>query len=274
MIKKSQTALEFVITSVFLLTIFLMILLIMNNNVSENIREKQNTELKKVAITIQNEIALCSRASSGYQREFEIPDKIGNLDYNIYLVDGLVYINSTHYSIALPIEKVEGSIFKGNNVIRKINKQIKLNSNFDIRSDFMDDEKIPTELTCYGSDRSPYLEIINPPNNTNNFAMVIEDTGISGSLSLMHLIVWNISNQTVTIPKNTLPLGTLNGTNDFGDTNYFSICPPPGESHLYQIKLYSLNSSLDLVKGDSKEEFFEEIEDKVIEETDLAGYYV
>jgi len=82
-----------------------------------------------VALIVQDEINLALKSSEGYNREFKIPEKIINQDYDINLTGGLVYIitEDEKSAIALSIANVSGQIKKGYNLIKKENGIIYLN---------------------------------------------------------------------------------------------------------------------------------------------------
>ena len=99
-------------------------------NSAEKTRENKNLAIKEIALTIQNEIDLASKSSDGYHREFSLPRSILGSNYEISVIEGLVYVRTTDgkYAIALPVSVVEGEIQKGNNLIRKIEGVVYLNS--------------------------------------------------------------------------------------------------------------------------------------------------
>ena len=127
--KRAQTAIEFVILVGFILFFFTAFFLAIQENMSDKINEKQNLMLKETALAIQDEINLALESGEGYSREFKIPDKIGNRDYEGSLVEDMVYLKTTNekYAIALPIAKVSGEVVKGTNTIKKENGEIKIN---------------------------------------------------------------------------------------------------------------------------------------------------
>lgn len=127
--KKAQVGIELVIIIGALLMFMLFFLGIIGNNTLEKNRQKQDILTEQTAMNVRDEIALAFKSSNGYWRVFEVPQKIGNKEYNITLVDGFVYVisNDQKNSIALPIENVTGNIVKGQNTIKKINGTIYLN---------------------------------------------------------------------------------------------------------------------------------------------------
>lgn len=127
--KKLQTSIEFVVMLGFILLFFSVFLLIIQNNMQSKLSEKRNLMFKEVALEVQDEINLALEARDGYKREFEIPDKIANQDYDITLIEEMVYINTTDgkNALALPIPGVTGNVQKGLNTVRKDNGEIFIN---------------------------------------------------------------------------------------------------------------------------------------------------
>jgi Raf kinase inhibitor-like YbhB/YbcL family protein len=56
------------------------------------------------------------------------------------------------------------------------------------------------------------------------------------------------------IPDVTQPFPCYQGTNDHGITGYTGPCPPHGESHRYQFRVYGLDTMLSLLPGRSSHE--------------------
>ena len=44
----------------------------------------------------------------------------------------------------------------------------------------------------------------------------------------------------------------MQGINDYGTIGYKGPCPPPGEMHRYQFRVYGLDTMLDLAPGSDK----------------------
>ena len=128
--EKAQTAIEFAILVGFILFFFTIFFISIQENMSDKLSEKQNLMLKQTALTIQDEINLALDSSDGYSREFNVPEKIGNRDYDVSLVEDMVYLKTQDekYAMALPIAKVTGQVVKGKNIIKKENGEIKINS--------------------------------------------------------------------------------------------------------------------------------------------------
>jgi len=127
--KKIQASIEFVIMLGFVLLFFSVFLLIIQGNMNSKLIEKKNLMVKEVAFEVQDEINLALEARDGYRREFEIPDKISNQDYDITITEEMIYLNTTDgkNALALPIPNVTGNVQKGTNKVRKDNGQIFIN---------------------------------------------------------------------------------------------------------------------------------------------------
>ena len=64
---------------------------------------------------------------SGYRREFEIPEKINNVDYNITVSGDELSLEYKGLSIISSIPNVTGNLTKGKNVIQNHDNVICLN---------------------------------------------------------------------------------------------------------------------------------------------------
>ena len=126
---KAQTTIEFLILIAAVMLFFTAFLIVVNNNIATKSREKINLQLNELALTIKSEIDLATNSLNGYSRSFEIPNYIGNLDYQPNITEGHIYLRTTDekYSLAIPVNPVTGNIQKGSNLIRKINDTVYLN---------------------------------------------------------------------------------------------------------------------------------------------------
>jgi uncharacterized ion transporter superfamily protein YfcC len=127
--KKAQTASEFTILVAFVLFFFVIFFLVIQEKTGEKVQERQNFLLKETAFNILDEINLALKASEGYFRVFNVPEKIGSRDYEIQIIEDMIYLRTTDEknSIALPIPEVQGNIVKGENNIKKQNGEILIN---------------------------------------------------------------------------------------------------------------------------------------------------
>ena len=128
--KSAQSSIEFVILVGAVLFFFTVFFLLIQENMLDKINERKNILLKETALTVQNEINLALGSNDGYLRFFKIEDKIGNQDYEIEIVNDMVYLKTSDNknAIALPVAKINGQVQKGTNKIEKKEGEIFLNS--------------------------------------------------------------------------------------------------------------------------------------------------
>lgn len=92
--------------------------------------QRENILVKEIALIVQNEINLALQSGDGYLREFELPQKAGNLDYEINIDSGIVYIKTTNnrHALTIPVADVVGNINITTNTIERINGVVYLNT--------------------------------------------------------------------------------------------------------------------------------------------------
>jgi len=141
---------------------------------------------------------------------------------------------------------------------------------------FNDGERIPKKYTCDGEDISPPLIWEDIPEGTVTLALISDDPD-APSKTWTHWVIFNIPPELNGLPEGVekvgeLENGIIQGFNDFGHVGYGGPCPPFGV-HRYFLKLYALDTSLDLEPETSKEEPLEAIEGHIIEKTQMIGLY-
>lgn len=138
-----------------------------------------------------------------------------------------------------------------------------------LRSDaFANRGNIPPEYTCEGVGDSPPLEIGEIPEDTQSLALIMDDPDAPKGV-FTHWLVWNIPLVSV-IKENSNP--GISGTNSGGKTGYHPPCPPTGR-HRYYFKLYALDTTLDLPAGSEREALEMAMQDHIIAQGELMGYY-
>jgi Raf kinase inhibitor-like YbhB/YbcL family protein len=151
---------------------------------------------------------------------------------------------------------------------------------FSLTSDaFTDGESIPARFTCDGDDVSPALKWQDAPEGTQSFALVMDDPDAPGG-TYTHWVIYNIRPQAGGLPegveKGERPANGesgMQGQNDFGDTGYGGPCPPGGNPHHYNFRLYALDGVLNLQPGASKDDLLNTMEGRILGETILTGTY-
>jgi hypothetical protein len=127
-LKKSQSAVEFTMLLAALSFFFLLFLAVINENMIDKTKERQEIILKGIANNVLDEINFASSSVNGYKRNFNIPEDAGGVEYEISIIDHLVYVKTERISLAYPIQNIVGEIKKGENIISKENNIIYLNN--------------------------------------------------------------------------------------------------------------------------------------------------
>ncbi|MEM4625782.1 MAG: hypothetical protein QXJ28_03405 [Candidatus Pacearchaeota archaeon] len=128
MVRKAQVSIELIIVSIATILFFSIFFISIQINIQDKQKKNEIIFIENFAFSIREEIQMAFSASDGYSRNFEIPQKIFNRDYEISILDdSILFINTTDSSIALEIGVINGSIKKGLNVIRKENGVVYLN---------------------------------------------------------------------------------------------------------------------------------------------------
>ena len=127
---------------------------------------------------------------------------------------------------------------------------------------------IPPEYTCDGKNVNPPIEVDNIPPQTKTLALIMEDPDAPRQV-FDHWLQWNIPHNEA-ITEDSVP--GVSGINSFGNTGYGGPCPPSG-AHRYFFKVYALDKKLDLATGATKEELLESMQDHVLAQGEIMGYY-
>jgi len=138
-------------------------------------------------------------------------------------------------------------------------------------SAFKDNSSIPRKYSCDGKDINPPLAIQNVPNGTKSLALIVDDPDAPVGI-WVHWVVWDIDPGTKQIAENSVPPGSVQGTNDFGKTNHGGPCPPSG-THRYFFKLYALDTKLDMKGKIVKKDIEKAMKGHVLGEAQTMGLY-
>jgi Raf kinase inhibitor-like YbhB/YbcL family protein len=141
---------------------------------------------------------------------------------------------------------------------------------------FGEGDMIPKKYTCDGQDISPPVEWTSVIKGAQTLALICDDPDAPGG-TWVHWVIFNLPNDTKNLAENIphlkeLPNGAKQGTNDFGKIGYGGPCPPGG-THRYYFKIYSLDTDLDLEAGATKAQLLQAIEGHILEEGQLMGKY-
>jgi Raf kinase inhibitor-like YbhB/YbcL family protein len=120
-------------------------------------------------------------------------------------------------------------------------------------------DKFPIMYTCDGTNLSPQIEIsgLGDASKVISIAMILDDPDAPIG-TFTHWVIWNLMPAN-TIPGNipnlmnvTTPIMAMQGANSAGKIGYIGPCPPPGKPHRYFLKVYGLDTTLDLKPGSNK----------------------
>lgn len=138
-------------------------------------------------------------------------------------------------------------------------------------TDFTHEGQLSARFTCDGEDINPALDIALQPDGAKSLALIVDDPDAPAG-TFTHWLVWNIDKRTTRIEANTVPLGSVQGLNDFGRAAWGGPCPPSG-AHRYYFKLYALDTELSLPEGASVLELQDAMTGHVLEEAVIMGTY-
>jgi Raf kinase inhibitor-like YbhB/YbcL family protein len=115
---------------------------------------------------------------------------------------------------------------------------------------FPSDLQIPVDLSCDGKDTSPQLTWSSPPEGTKSLVLIVDDPDAPGS-TFTHWVVFDLPPETLMLEPGVDPatLGAKVGLNDFRNVRYNGPCPPRGEMHRYQFRVFAADYVLPLKEG-------------------------
>jgi Raf kinase inhibitor-like YbhB/YbcL family protein len=142
---------------------------------------------------------------------------------------------------------------------------------------FEDGGLIPARHTCNGEDLSPPIEISGAPEGAQSLVLIFDDPDAAkephgNGRTWDHWILLNIPPDTTSIPEGSTPPGTVQGMNDFGDAEYGGPCPPTFR-HQYFLKIYALDTKLDLRNGAARRQVDEAADGHVLASASITGFY-
>jgi Raf kinase inhibitor-like YbhB/YbcL family protein len=138
-------------------------------------------------------------------------------------------------------------------------------------------QPIPDKYTGHGQDVSPPLQWTGAPPQTKSFAIVCDDPDAPDG-TFTHWIIYNVppadTNFTENITKTeTLPDGSQQGKNSFGNIGYNGPAPPAGQMHHYHFRLFALDTMLNLSSGVDRDDLLNAMKGHVLAEGELMGTY-
>ncbi len=135
---------------------------------------------------------------------------------------------------------------------------------------------IPAKYTCDGVNISPPLQWDAAHERTRSIALICDDPDAPMG-TWVHWVLFNLPGETTSLGENvpadkTLANGARQGTNDFRKIGYGGPCPPGG-THRYYFKIYTLDTQLDLQAGANKQQLVKAMQGHILAEGRLIGKY-
>jgi Raf kinase inhibitor-like YbhB/YbcL family protein len=145
---------------------------------------------------------------------------------------------------------------------------------------FDDRGEIPARYTCEGDDVSPELIWAEIPGGAASLVLIMDDPDApdpaAPKMTWVHWVLYNIPASATGLKEGIapteLPVGTLEGLNDWKRTGWGGPCPPKGR-HRYFFKLYALDTVLPDLQHPTKEQLEWALDGHVLEKTELVGTY-
>lgn len=139
---------------------------------------------------------------------------------------------------------------------------------------------IPSVHTCDGHDISPPLGWQQVPEAAQSLVLIVDDPDApdpaAPKMTWVHWLLYNLpansSGLKESITSDELPMGTLEGTNDWNRTGYGGPCPPIGK-HRYFHKLYALDVLLPDLAMPGKDKLLDAMQGHIIDTAELVGLY-
>jgi Raf kinase inhibitor-like YbhB/YbcL family protein len=140
-------------------------------------------------------------------------------------------------------------------------------------TDFTHGGPISARHTCDGSNVSPELHWMHPPEETRSFALILDDPDAPSGL-FTHWVLFDIPASVRSLAEGEGGVG-VSGRNDFQQVGYGGPCPPPNRGkHRYFFTLYALDvDSLRQQSGASRQEVEAAMEGHVLRQAQLMGLY-
>ncbi len=138
-------------------------------------------------------------------------------------------------------------------------------------SAYSEGDNIPRIYTCDDQNVSPPLAWTEVPTTTVSLALVMDDPD-APSGTWVHWVLYNLPPDTTSLKQDQTGLGT-DGKNDFNRLGYGGPCPPRNSTHRYYIKLYALDTRLDLKSGATKAQVESAMRGHILAQGTLMGRY-
>jgi Raf kinase inhibitor-like YbhB/YbcL family protein len=136
---------------------------------------------------------------------------------------------------------------------------------------FTEGDRIPLIYTCDDKNISLPLAWTGVPSNTVSLALIMDDPDAPVG-TWVHWVLYNLPPNLTGLEQGKSGSG-IEGMNDFKRSGYGGPCPPKGSNHRYYIKLYALDSVLNLKTGATKAQLESAMRGHILAQGQLMGKY-
>jgi len=106
---KSQVAVEFLIFVGMGFLIVILFTAMVAKQTKEVYDVKEDILVKDLALKVQSEFNLAATVEEGYTREFEVPKKLDNINYTIFIINDKLIVESKNSVYTARLPKATGS---------------------------------------------------------------------------------------------------------------------------------------------------------------------
>jgi hypothetical protein len=126
--RSGQVAFEFVLLVAVLFTAVIIFTSFVRDNFDEVQSDTDYFRLKDVALSVKAELSLAVALEDGYQRAFFVPLTLDGTEYNVSQDAGSIMFSTAEAEYVVSVPPYSGNLTKGNNVIRKVDGQVEVNT--------------------------------------------------------------------------------------------------------------------------------------------------
>lgn len=125
--KKGQISIEFIFMITIIMVFSLSLISVISYYHKSEIKDKSDDSVNNILLYLQNEVITASKMRSGYSKDFELPLKIDNKNYDIETYTNEIILEFMGNEHIIIIPDVEGNISIPSNTIKKVGEVIKIN---------------------------------------------------------------------------------------------------------------------------------------------------
>jgi Raf kinase inhibitor-like YbhB/YbcL family protein len=147
---------------------------------------------------------------------------------------------------------------------------------------FKEGEPIPAIYSSYDQNASPPLMWTPGPQNTQSYAILLEDPDAKTTpLPIIHWVVWNVPASLTNLheglePLDRLedPMGLRQGVNSMGAVGFKGPRPPAGDPpHHYHFEVFALDAKLTLPVGATRDDLLAAMQGHILASGQLVGSF-